>query len=233
MKKIILFSLIITTALSASALGVKKFNKKRNNVKWRLSDEGMSFTTARAVQSDGSISWTNLRFGMVNLGIQRHQTFGRRIGNYTALDLKNVGIADNDGTNRYRYNGYYLGLSTAIKFILGASKSRNKHLVMPGVGLDCAFASKFKDWSIGDKRDSKIKDINYFSDVQLNPWNPYVFLGYKFGNAGIKVSYYTNNYFANTYTSQKVNAINFTLLLSNSSSTNAVKKSKRKSTNTK
>jgi hypothetical protein len=232
MKQIILFALFITATLNTSAIGIKKFNKKRNNVKWRLSDEGMSFTTARAVQSDGSVTWTNLRFGMVNIGVQRHQMFGRRFGNYTALDLKNVGIADNDGTNRYRYNGYYLGLSTALKFIAGPSKSKNQHLLMPGVGLDWAFVSKFKNWTIGDKKDSKSKDINYFKNVELNPWNPYVFIGYKFGTTGVKVSYYPNNYFANTYTTQKVNALNFTLLLSNSNNTNAVRKSKRKSTNT-
>ncbi len=197
--KLFLCIIFFFAMLPTKAIGLK-------DAYWCGSKELFTLGTAK-VSSPGKTSFTNLRFGLIELGIQRHYNFSNKIGAFAALAIKNVGIADRDANTRYRYNGYYIGPSVGIKL----GNFQNKKQILFGGGVDFAINSKFKQWEIGRKKNTKIRET-LFENNNLNKINPYLFFGLQAKRLGFKVSYYLSNYFASTANLSNTNLINISIL---------------------
>jgi len=178
--------------------------------------DGMLFSLGKTQQVTNGVTtddWSNVRFSWwLNIGEHVHYNFNNTIGLYSGLELRNIGYNFHemrtvtlDNTNPpstqerefvVRRRTYNLGIPLALK--IGNMRSKNYFFL--GGGIDMAFAYKEKEWEADNKKNTKTKHSEWFSN-EVNIWQPFVFAGFVVKpGIGIKVSYYPSNYHNQDYT---------------------------------
>jgi hypothetical protein len=145
-----------------------------------------SFNQTRAADSidvDGPA-----RFSLwFNTGVQYHYDFGKAVGIYTGLSVRNVGMITRMDSLKLKHRAYAVGVPLALK--LGNTSS--KWTVSPGAEAEFMVHYKVKEFIRGKKVH---KHGEWLSD-DVNLFNPSVFVQLNFGgNAYVKFKYYLDDF---------------------------------------
>ncbi len=194
------------------------FNKEGRIKEFYLTSggDGMLFSLGKIQNVNNGVTkddWSNVRFTWwLNIGEHVHYNFNNTVGLYSGLELRNIGYnfheirtvaienstppATVDKEYVVRRRTYNLGIPLALKI----GNMRNKNYFFLGGGIDMAFAYKEKSWEVDNKKNTKVKHNEWFSD-EVNLWQPFVFAGFVVKpGIGIKVAYYPSNYHNENYT---------------------------------
>lgn len=144
-----------------------------------------------------------LRFSdVINFGFTFNYNFGRHVGMYTGIDLKNIGFIEKDKNGAVvKRRTYNLGVPLGIK--IGNMVTARPYLCLGG-GIDAPFNYREKTFVI---RDQKSKFSEWFSN-RTPAIMPYVFVGAGIiRGATIKLQYYPTNFMNTGYTDKSGNKI--------------------------
>jgi len=201
----ILVSFLITSAVSAklAVVDTGKITKILPHIqKFYLGTafDGAIFSSATIQETDAAGFTTNklgiIRFtDVLNLGITFNYNFGRHLGMYIGIDVKNIGfIEKNAGAATVKRRTYNLGVPLGIK--IGNMAAKRPYVFLGG-GVDAPFNYREKTFVI---RDQKTKFSEWFSN-RTPAIMPYVFAGLAI-NGGItfKAQYYPNNFLNPNFT---------------------------------
>ncbi len=130
-----------------------------------------------------------IRFSLiVNAGITFNFNFGRHVGIYTGVDVKNIGYIETISGFTYKRRVYTLGAPLGIK--IGNMVARRSYMFLGG-GADCPFNYKEKKFQI---RDQKTKTDEWFSN-RTPAVMPYAFVGLAINHGySLKLQYYPDNF---------------------------------------
>ena len=130
-----------------------------------------------------------LRFSyVVNMGVSFNFNFGRHIGAFTGVDIKNIGFIENMNSMIAKRRTYNVGVPVGIK--IGNMAKKGTYLFFGG-GVDAPINYREKLFTI---RDQKAKFNEWFSE-RTPQVMPYVFAGIKLHKGfTVKAQYYPNNY---------------------------------------
>lgn len=193
MRSILSFSLLL---LSAAA------NAQSSRVYGSSGLDGLMFSSARMTDAAGDNETATLRFSAIAFGRHFHYDFGRAVGLFTGIDIKNLGFIEKidrpsgkDSTVKRRL--YTIGVPLGIKF--GSVGANNYGFLGGGVDIPLNYREKgFVD------RGDKEKFNEWLSD-RTPLAMPFVFLGYalpsgKNGALTLKAQYYPSNFFNTDFT---------------------------------
>lgn len=161
---------------------------------WGNGMDAAIFSSAIMQKTGTSEKWTTLRFTyMVNFGFNLNYDFGKTVGIFTGIGIKNIGFIEklknlptgHDSTIKRRV--YTIGLPLGLK--IGNLQKRN--YVFLGGGADVPF--NYREKGFVDRGDKK-KFSEWFSD-RTPLLMPYMFIGGCI-NPGVtfKVQYYPSNF---------------------------------------
>lgn len=127
-----------------------------------------------------------------NLGWNWNYDFNNTFGLFWGLSLKNLGFIEKNNGITEKHRTYNIGIPVGLKI---GNMSNEKYMVIGG-GVDFPIHYKRKTW---EDREDKVKEGEWFSD-QINPIQPFIFIGGKFGKVFFaKLQYYPNNFLSNNY----------------------------------
>lgn len=134
-------------------------------------------------------STARLRFSyIINTGVSFNFNFGRHIGAFTGIDIKNIGFIENMNSLITKRRTYNVGVPLGIK--IGNMRKKGTYLFLGG-GADVPINYREKTYVI---RDQKTKFNEWFSERTPHIM-PYVFVGMKLHKGfTVKAQYYPNNY---------------------------------------
>jgi hypothetical protein len=156
------------------------------------------FFTKDNVQTDqltfGFSPKTNgVRFSwFFNMSQNYKHNFGKSVQLSTGVSLKNLGTSNTDNATKLKSIARYytIGVPIALRF---GDIAKRKWFGLDG-GLDLPINRKFKTWTVGSKRATKLKTsvADTWDRSNYNPIAPYVGASFCFNRIGVKYSYYLN-----------------------------------------
>lgn len=144
------------------------------------------------VESSGADINTNLRLSMAfHLGEFVHADFGKYLGVFSGIGLRNVGFITEENDIKIKYRSYNLGIPLALK--IGSLK---KNLYLFGGGeYEWMFHFKQKTFIDGNKH----KESEWFSS-RTPSFIPSVFAGVQFPEGfQLKFKYYLDDFLNHNY----------------------------------
>ena len=205
MKKITIVTLLLAFTLQSYAQ--VSFSKRKENSLHKFylksSGESLMFGFAKIGNGYSSLPTSSaLRFSwFFNTGTQIHYNLTKNIAIFSGIELRNMGYITktaNDsletkyGTLVNKVRNYDLGIPLGLKF---GNLVEHKTISL-GTGLDIALNTKEKMWIKGEKRSTKIKNNDWFSN-NANLFNPYFFIAIQRGGIGVKAQFYTQSILKN------------------------------------
>lgn len=124
-----------------------------------------------------------------------HVDFARRVGFYTGVGLRNVGMIEMSmaTSDKMKRRTYTLGVPMAVK--IGSMKARR--YLYGGAEMEMAFHYKQKLFVEGMKKE---KYSEWFSQ-RVNMWQPSLFAGFKYSdNWSVRIKYYLNDFLNRSFT---------------------------------
>ncbi|MBW8685668.1 hypothetical protein [Chitinophaga rhizophila] len=129
-----------------------------------------------------------------NIGTNWNYDFGRNVGMFTGINLKNIGMITKDDIDSVKLKRRVYTLGVPLGFKIG--DLRRGFYFFAGGSYDLAFNYKEKKFINGDKKE---KFNEWFSD-RTPLLMPSLFAGLRMSPGfGVKVQYYPNNFFNKEY----------------------------------
>jgi hypothetical protein len=180
MKKLLLTALFL-------GFGLSLYAQETTSKNWYRMSTSETILSFGSVENNGKDLSNVVRFTpAVNFGVQLHKDFSEKVGFYTGLSLRNIGmINDVNDSVRVKQRVYTLGIPVALKF-----GDMNGNL--GAIGFDNEFAINYKQKVFVN--DEKSKSNIWFSD-RTKIYLPSVFAEFrsKKGNY-IRFKYYLTDF---------------------------------------
>lgn len=178
------FSIVLTRILTTLLVATTWWNAAHAQRSYTATTYEYIFSMNQTTAADSIEVDPVLRFsGWMNYGFQFHHDFGKAVGFYTGLQLRNVGMITRLDTLRLKHRAYTLGIPLALKI----GNTEKKWYIAPGAEAELMFNYKVKEFIRGKK---VFKHNEWFSD-DVNLFNPSVFLQVNLGGAAnLKFKYY-------------------------------------------
>jgi hypothetical protein len=191
-KLIIGFIICIALSITTNSQAQSKFRIKKWQSTSTIDDQ---FIFSWRPSNTGVVRFSYIANGGTHLYYNYTKNFGIMLG-YTVRNVGHIDhntVLDINNTQRTlvtKRRVYTAGIPLGIR--LGNIQKRNYASL--GGGLDIAVHAKTKAYYKDDKRATKIKASEYFSD-QTNLFLPYGFVAYRYEYLGIKYQMYFNPIF--------------------------------------
>lgn len=130
---------------------------------------------------------------VVNFGVNFHYDFNNRLGLFTGIGLKNLGVINHVSGVTGKYRVYTIGAPIGVKI----GDLLNRNFIIAGGGIDVPF--NYREKIFTDRFKKMKKSSKWFSDKTATIM-PYVFVGVSFDpGVVVKAQYYPANFFNTNY----------------------------------
>ncbi len=185
MKRVFKFFIVLLFLVNSNA-------SKSQVTKYTSSSGELIFSFANYVSKGNTIS-TPVRFTcFFHASTNRHIDFGKYIGAFTGLGIRNVGFTSSNGDTFIKRRNYYVGVPLAIKL----GKLADDTYFYAGVEGELGLNYKEKIW-INEK---KVDKFNIWFSDRTPLFMPSAFIGFNMkGGLNLKFKYYLSDFLVNGY----------------------------------